>query len=1041
MTHAPARTRNRGAANPKSCAATARQAIRPRARLLPQSILSALLGAPCAIAGAQADPARLFEGLEKEYALPGGKPIYFEANSARLVEPLPGRYAYARDKFELRGAAGHSVAYTLRENAALSLDQSKIGNDARHGIAVLAEAGSRLELTGGTRVSTLDDSSSAVHLGRDATVVMRKDTILETMGADSNAITMEPGASLVLDGAAIRTRGDSAPGIFHNAGRSASERSDSGLDIRNTTIGTIGDGAAGVVSVGAHDKPVRISSSHLETAGFNASGVRIMDASLTMTGATNVTTHGNSSTAVVLQDLPSATIDGAELRTRGTASAGIDMKRSNATLQDTRILTMGARSTGLAAAASTVRLKNTSVLAMNSEAYAAVLSGSRLDAEGSVIQSRSHSVFLVNDSAGADTSITLQNTRTHPTEDPADSSTPAAVRRPLLHVDHMGGKPGTVAIRLLDGSSAHGSITRANDGESTHRIAMMISDSVWRGHTVAVDHMTIADSGYWRLSDNSRVGDLILQDGMIVFDRIGDAPAHTLDVSGNLDGKGKFYMNANFATQRANRLNIGKQANGHFRVLVHATGSEPGQKTLRLIEAHKGGNAQFTLANRGGRTELGVYQYELRRHQSGSATAWDLVPASDTKQHGDPKRSLPDGNGSNGGGLNGGGLNGSGTGGGMPAGAVPHEGPPDAGLPATSVPATTASGPVQEGSGTKAPDAGTPDAQATASALAATPSGPATTPALRLGKPRLSALASDVVNTSGFASTQRIWNTEIGALGQRSDTLRSDAAGPGVWADGFGARQQLDNGTGRPFSQELEGFHIGADRVFAVQGGRGHMGVAGGYSSTRRDFSDEGKGSTNGLHAGLYAGMRHDSGFYVQGALGAGRFRNRLSAVGSDYMTSTAHYRNTGVGLSLTAGRRWDLERGWFVEPLAGADYFYLGNARYRTSNGMTVDVRSADSMQLRAALRAGKRIELASGGAISPYAQVGGVQEFGGGTRTTLNGIDLDSRVDGARLETRIGLDARLGPRHTFFAGYTYAKSGNYEQPWALNAGYRYAF
>jgi pertactin len=336
---------------------------------------------------------------------------------------------------------------------------------------------------------------------------------------------------------------------------------------------------------------------------------------------------------------------------------------------------------------------------------------------------------------------------------------------------------------------------------------------------------------------------------------------------------------------------------------------------------------------------------------------------------------------------------------------------------------------------------------ATAAATAAGTAIPAVTQGnqSRRGRPRLSALASDVVNTSSFASTQRIWNAETGALGLRADALRNGEAGTGLWADGFGERQQFDNGNdngpGRDFSQKVQGFHIGADRVIAVEGGRWSVGVAGGHSSTRRDFKEEGKGNTRALHAGIYGGMRHASGFYAQGAITAGRFSNGIQAIGSDLRTATAHYKTYGVGASLTAGKRFGLAHNWFVEPQAGADWFRLGSTRYRTSSGMSVHADSADSVQLRGALRLGKRLDLANGGNVTPYAQVGAVQEFGGGSRTTLNGIPLHSRNAGARLETRVGMNADLGKGHSLSAGYSYAKGSDYQQPWALNVGYRFAF
>jgi outer membrane autotransporter protein len=1039
MMHPSSRTRHRNTVVPYSCAAA--QTGGQRGRLLSHSIFSALLSAPCALAYAEPEPINIFEGLEEEVLAVGIAPVYLNADNSRTVGPGQGhslgRYSSVRDHVQLRGAEPGTAGYKLEKGANLAL-RGEVRNDAADGYAIHMESGSKLRVSAHSWLESAGTRSPALYVGRGAVAHLPSGVILETTRDDSNALVMEPGASVKLDGVSIRTRGNSAAGIFNNNDTpgSAAASADMGLEITNTTIGTSGEGSAAVVVAGPGATPTRISASHLEAAGRNSSGIRINGTPLVMTRSTHVTTHADSSTGVMLRRVPSSEIRDGVIRTRGANSPGIESEKSRVTLTGTTILTMGSGSAGLAAAASSLHLENTRVQALNASSYAAVLSGSALEADASVIHSYQHGAILVTDNAGADSAVMLKFTSVQ--------GGSMGVRRPFVHVEKSREGPGKLDIMLLGGSDARGDITRTSTASGKHTINVVIKDSEWWGKTSVADRVSVGGTGSWRVSGDSRAENLEMLGGTVIFQPIGAAPAHALTIAQNLSGHGTFHMNADFDGRQANHILVQGKADGDFNMKVHATGTEPSkrQQALRLVQAH-GGNAVFSLSNREGRAELGVYQYELQRNAADGVITWSLVGAAqqsaappvqgqDEPTRSVPKRSpgqgdVPQGN--------------------VQQGGVPEKAAPNAGNLGASqeAPAASTATPTLEAvAPTPEAATATPVALASAPPSSAAPSGiaPVVAPAPLLPRrPRLSALASDVVNTSSFATTQRIWNAEIGALGLRADALRNGATGSGLWIDGFGTRQQLDNGTGRAFSQKLDGFHIGADRVIPMLGGRWNAGVAAGYSKTRRDFDDEGKGNTTGVHIGAYAGLQHDSGIYAQGAISAGRFHNHLNAVGSDYRTSSAHYRNSGVGLSLTVGKRWDMARGWFVEPQTGADYFYLGNARYRTSNGMTVHARSADSVQLRGAVRLGKRMELAGGGDVTPYVQIGGVQELGGSSRTTLNGITLDSRTAGTRLETSVGLSADLGKRHALFAGYSYAKASNYEQPWALNAAYRYTF
>jgi len=286
-----------------------------------------------------------------------------------------------------------------------------------------------------------------------------------------------------------------------------------------------------------------------------------------------------------------------------------------------------------------------------------------------------------------------------------------------------------------------------------------------------------------------------------------------------------------------------------------------------------------------------------------------------------------------------------------------------------------------------------------------------------------------------------IRDAERTAYARRMEELQTDSAEGSVWIQGLGMRQQLDNGLGRGFSQNLSGFTIGADRPIAVATGRWHVGALTGQTDVHRSFGSEGKGKTRSLHAGAYARFQHGSGAYAHGAVTVNHFDNRLTAIGSDGRAANGRYHNNGLGVSLEGGRRVDLPSGWFLQPSVGADYFALSGARFRTSNGMTVKAESASLWQLRGAVRAGRDFSLSNSGSLTPYVQVGWVQQLGANSTVVANDQPLRSNMSGGRLETRVGVSAQIARQHTVYADYGRAKGDRYGQPWSATAGYRYAF
>lgn len=305
----------------------------------------------------------------------------------------------------------------------------------------------------------------------------------------------------------------------------------------------------------------------------------------------------------------------------------------------------------------------------------------------------------------------------------------------------------------------------------------------------------------------------------------------------------------------------------------------------------------------------------------------------------------------------------------------------------------------------------------------------------------LTTTANAAVNTSAASATQAIWYAEEATLVKRLGELRLGRDNGGVWARGFGELQHLDNQGGRAFKQTVTGFQAGADKALPVAGGRWYIGGMAGYSNTDRLFPGDGKGSANSYHLGGYASWLSDNGWYVDAVLKANRIPQEFKVTTTDGKSVKARTAQNAVGVSVEAGRQIPLAQGWFVEPQVSIATVRVGADKYRTDNGLQVEAGAGNSLQLRTSILAGRRIELANGNVIQPYAKVGWVQEFDGKSTVRTNGVATRTDLSGGRKELALGVAASVGKGHRLYADYGYAGGSKEGKPWSLNVGYRYAW
>lgn len=303
---------------------------------------------------------------------------------------------------------------------------------------------------------------------------------------------------------------------------------------------------------------------------------------------------------------------------------------------------------------------------------------------------------------------------------------------------------------------------------------------------------------------------------------------------------------------------------------------------------------------------------------------------------------------------------------------------------------------------------------------------------------QLSTAASAAINSSALATLRDTWDAERGSLIQRLGDVRGDGQREGVWMRGYGQEQQLDNGAGRHFTQNINGVQMGVDGRMARSTGSLILGGLAGYSHANRSFNGEGNGTLESYYIGTYATYLDDSGWYTDSVLTLNRWSSRFDVDGTDGQRVSGKTHSTGAGLSVETGKRLDIGHGWFVEPQAQLSALYGGGDRYRLSNGMRVDADSGVSTQLRGGARVGRQLQLDNDVAIQPYLKAGWIQDLSARNQVQTNGISSHPDGNGGGWYAGAGITGALGRGQHVYADVETSDSSTQKRPWALNLGYR---
>lgn len=174
--------------------------------------------------------------------------------------------------------------------------------------------------------------------------------------------------------------------------------------------------------------------------------------------------------------------------------------------------------------------------------------------------------------------------------------------------------------------TADNSILEGNmiaDSTSSAEITLRNNASL-NGILTDIGGLRLASGGTWKLTGDSTVAKLTMNDGVVEVSDGTGAEFHVLTI-GTLSGNGTFVIGTNLSVPAGDKIivNDAGGASGEYTLQVKNTGVEPTVGTPLTVVQTNGGDADFFLL--GDVVDLGVYKYFLRK----VGDDWQLKPEKD----------------------------------------------------------------------------------------------------------------------------------------------------------------------------------------------------------------------------------------------------------------------------------------------------------------------------------------------------------------------------------------------------------------------------
>ena len=273
---------------------------------------------------------------------------------------------------------------------------------------------------------------------------------------------------------------------------------------------------------------------------------------------------------------------------------------------------------------STIHIENGSILAESFDGQG--------EAFGVLANGQSCTVTLGSDTAES-ISVRAQGGRVNHALYSFDGTVSAKANQINLQADNIiYADGGSISVTSLKTGTLNGDVVTAF--ENAIASLDLRGDTHWTGATSRAYssdiNLALKNAAKWSMTNDSTLSTLTMDGGIVELAHTsGTRASHRTLIADNLSGAGGiFKVNTDIKNDQTDQIIIGKGSGAH-QILVIPTGTGANTEEMNsFIVQQRAGDASFSLANKDGKVEQGLYFYELAERMGSNGQEWYLKRAS-----------------------------------------------------------------------------------------------------------------------------------------------------------------------------------------------------------------------------------------------------------------------------------------------------------------------------------------------------------------------------------------------------------------------------
>ena len=271
---------------------------------------------------------------------------------------------------------------------------------------------------------------------------------------------------------------------------------------------------------------------------------------------------------------------------------------------------------------------------------------------------------------------------------------------------------------------------------------------------------------------------------------------------------------------------------------------------------------------------------------------------------------------------------------------------------------------------------------------------------------------------------------------------KKDRHAGGLWTKAIGRRIEQNFKDGTSSQTDVYGGNIGFDHeVLQDDDYQVRLGVYTSYTHSKQEHNHLGKAEGNTQSYGVYSSLTTKENWFVD-VLGA-YFTHRQSV--NSYTPAgdlvTGKYDTYGWQTTLTAGKRFEFDNDWYLEPHVGAGYMWVNGVRYRTNFNTLIEGSSQDNVKGSVGVNGGKVYQLSEKAKMEVFGKFSLIHDWKSESKVWVADYLMEEDMSSLHYKLGAGVKGSWNENQSAFVEISTHLGSNLDIPYEITLGYQYEF